>query len=34
MGVPPHGTGTGGSIFGADGKFTGNDERGIAAIEY
>lgn len=26
--------GHGGSIFGADGKFTGNDERGIAAIEY
>ena len=26
--------GHGGSIFGPDGKFTGNDERGIAAIEY
>jgi len=24
----------GGSIFGPDGKFTGNDERGIAAMEY
>jgi multiple sugar transport system substrate-binding protein len=26
--------GHGGSIFGADGKFTGNDEQGLAAMEY
>ena len=26
--------GHGGSIFGADGKFTGNDEPGLAAMEY
>lgn len=26
--------GHGGSIFGPDGRFTGNDERGLAAIEY
>lgn len=26
--------GHGGSIFGPDGRFSGNDERGIAAIEY
>ncbi|PDS75046.1 extracellular solute-binding protein [Rhizobium sp. L43] len=26
--------GHGGSIFGPDGKFTGNDEKGVAALEY